>query len=201
MSSPARTLRSQIPLPFKCHALSDNVFAPNAAARRHHRRGNRHRFGHGLETKRGRFRAGRTAFRPCHCSMSAASGQKRGGSGFAGDPAAHPADARQIARLDRAAAMLLLAAQEAWQQAGWKPAENLPLVLGTTAGGMSLGEAYFRQAMQKPRGIASKPPGPFIISRKSRREWFSTPLVSAGRSPSSRMPAPPAAMPSATPGN
>ena len=39
--------------------------------------------------------------------------------------------------------MLVLAALEAWQQAGWEPAENLPLVLGTTAGGMLLGEALF----------------------------------------------------------
>jgi 3-oxoacyl-[acyl-carrier-protein] synthase II len=46
--------------------------------------------------------------------------------------------------------MLLLAAQEAWQQSGWTPAENLPLVLGTTGGGMLFGEAYFRQALQQP---------------------------------------------------
>jgi 3-oxoacyl-[acyl-carrier-protein] synthase II len=47
--------------------------------------------------------------------------------------------------------MLVLAALEAWQQAGWESAENLPLVLGTTAGGMQLGEDYFRQAMQQPQ--------------------------------------------------
>jgi 3-oxoacyl-[acyl-carrier-protein] synthase II len=46
--------------------------------------------------------------------------------------------------------MLLLAALEAWQQAGWDAAENLALVLGTTAGGMLLGEAYYRQALQQP---------------------------------------------------
>ena len=46
--------------------------------------------------------------------------------------------------------MLLLAALESWQQAGWEPRENYPLVLGTTAGGMILGEAYYRQALQQP---------------------------------------------------
>jgi 3-oxoacyl-[acyl-carrier-protein] synthase II len=65
--------------------------------------------------------------------------------------------ARQIARLDRAASLLLLATCEAWRQSGWKPAENLPLVLGTTAGGMALGEAYFRQARQMPRHHRQQP--------------------------------------------
>ncbi len=46
--------------------------------------------------------------------------------------------------------MLLLAAHEAWQQAHWQSVDDLALVLGTTAGGMSLGEAYFRQATQSP---------------------------------------------------
>jgi 3-oxoacyl-[acyl-carrier-protein] synthase II len=58
--------------------------------------------------------------------------------------------ARQFSRLDRAGKMLLLAAHEAWRQAGWEAVENLPLVLGTTAGGMTLGEAYYRQAVQQP---------------------------------------------------
>jgi 3-oxoacyl-[acyl-carrier-protein] synthase II len=56
----------------------------------------------------------------------------------------------QMARFDRAGAMLLLAAHEAWQQARWQPDGELPLVFGTTAGGMALGEAYFRQATQSP---------------------------------------------------
>lgn len=56
----------------------------------------------------------------------------------------------RISRLDRAGKMLLLAAHEAWQQAGWECAENIPLVLGTTGGGMLFGEAYFRRALQQP---------------------------------------------------
>ena len=66
---------------------------------------------------------------------------------------------RQLERLDRASVMLVLAAQEAWQQAGWEAAENLPLVLGTTAGAMTLGEAYYRQAVLQPlrhRGQATR---------------------------------------------
>ncbi len=66
---------------------------------------------------------------------------------------------RQLDRFDRAGKMLLLAAQEAWSQAGWESDENYPLVLGTTAGGMTLGEAYYRQALQQPqnhRGQATR---------------------------------------------
>ena len=59
--------------------------------------------------------------------------------------------ARQISRLDRAAKFLLQAAHEAWQQSGWTPSENLPISLGTTSGGMSLGEAYYRQALREPQ--------------------------------------------------
>jgi 3-oxoacyl-[acyl-carrier-protein] synthase II len=61
---------------------------------------------------------------------------------------------RQLDRLDRAGKMLVLAGEEAWRQSGWQATEmranNLPLVLGTTAGGMALGEAYYRQATQSP---------------------------------------------------
>ncbi len=58
--------------------------------------------------------------------------------------------AHQSARLDRAAKMLLLAANEAWTEASWEGAPDIPLILGTTAGGMSAGEAYFRNAAGKP---------------------------------------------------
>lgn len=66
-------------------------------------------------------------------------------------------DSHRIARMDRAARILLLAAHEAWQQCGWEPAENLPLVLGTTSGGMSLGEAYYRQAIYAPDSRRRQP--------------------------------------------
>jgi 3-oxoacyl-[acyl-carrier-protein] synthase II len=57
---------------------------------------------------------------------------------------------KQIKRMDRGARMLLLAAEEAWQQSGWEPSGELPLVLGTTGAGMTLGEAYYRQALATP---------------------------------------------------
>ena len=40
--------------------------------------------------------------------------------------------------MDRAAKMLIMAAHEAWTQAGWQGSEALPLVLGTTSGGMNV---------------------------------------------------------------
>ena len=98
------------------------------------------------------FRAGKVAFRPV--SQFDVSRQRVKTAAEVDLPAVLPPTrlgARSIARLDRAGAMLVLAALEAWQQAGWEPAENLPLVLGTTAGGMLLGESYFRQAMRQPQ--------------------------------------------------
>jgi 3-oxoacyl-[acyl-carrier-protein] synthase II len=58
--------------------------------------------------------------------------------------------ARQSARLDRASALLLLASVESWRQSGWEPSDDIPVVLGTTSGGMPLGEDYFRQAVRTP---------------------------------------------------
>jgi 3-oxoacyl-[acyl-carrier-protein] synthase II len=58
---------------------------------------------------------------------------------------------RAVGRLDRAARLLLVAADEAWQQARLDGAKELPVVLGTTSGGMSLGESYYRQAIESPR--------------------------------------------------
>ena len=59
--------------------------------------------------------------------------------------------------MDRASKLLLHAAHEAWNQAGWEPEENLPLVLGTTGGGMSLGEAVYRQAIKVPYSRRGQP--------------------------------------------
>lgn len=97
------------------------------------------------------FRAGRTAFRPV--SLFDVSRQRAKQAAEVTLPAALPPDgltATQMARLDRAAGLLLLAAREAWHQSGWSAADGVPLVLGTTAGGMSFGEDYFRQAVRTP---------------------------------------------------
>jgi 3-oxoacyl-[acyl-carrier-protein] synthase II len=97
------------------------------------------------------FRAGRSAIRPV--SLFDVSRQRTGIAAEVDLPHDRPVDklsAKHAARLNRAAQMLLLAAREAWSQAGWLPAENLPVVLGTTSGEMTLGEAYLRQALNTP---------------------------------------------------
>ncbi|HZQ46559.1 MAG TPA: beta-ketoacyl-[acyl-carrier-protein] synthase family protein [Verrucomicrobiae bacterium] len=66
-------------------------------------------------------------------------------------------DARHERRLDRAAKLLLLAAHEAWKQSGWTPGADLPVVLGTTSGGMGMGEAYYRQALKMPQDHRRQP--------------------------------------------
>ena len=104
------------------------------------------------------FRDGRTAFRPV--TLFDVSRQRVKVAAEADLPGTLPPSrlsARQTGRLDRASTMLLLAAIEVWQQAGWEPSDDLPLVLGTTSGGMSLGEAYFRQAVQSPRQHRRQP--------------------------------------------
>jgi 3-oxoacyl-[acyl-carrier-protein] synthase II len=95
----------------------------------------------------GGFREGRTAFRPV--TLFDVSRQRAKNAAEVPLNGAIPKtrlSARQQRRLDRASKLLLSAADEAWRQSGWEPSEELPLVLGTTSGGMSLGEAYFRQA-------------------------------------------------------
>ena len=75
-------------------------------------------------------------------------------------PAALPANrlsARHLQRMDRAAKLLLLAAHEALEQSGWETAERVPIVLGTTGGGMPLGEAVYRQAIQPPHKLRTQP--------------------------------------------
>ena len=104
------------------------------------------------------FRAGRRAFRPVtHFDVSR---QRVKIAAEVDLPENFPVtklSAHQLHRLDRAGKMLLLAALEAWRQAGGEPRENYPLVLGTTAGGMTLGEAYYRQAVRTPQRHRGQP--------------------------------------------
>ncbi len=98
------------------------------------------------------FRAGRSAIRPV--TLFDVSRQRTGIAAevdLSGDLPLPKLSAKSRARLNRASQMLLLAAWEAWQQAGWKTQSNLPVVLGTTSGEMTLGEAYLRQAITAPR--------------------------------------------------
>lgn len=107
--------------------------------------------GVGWPTNAAGFRAGATAFGPV--TLFDVSRQRTKRAAEVRMPGALPPNhltVRQLSRLDRATRMLLLAAHEAWQQSGWAPAGPLPFVVGTTSGGMSLGEEFFRQALRVP---------------------------------------------------
>ena len=115
------------------------------------------------------FRTGRTAFRPV--TLFDVSKQRAKQAAEVDLPADLPPtrlSQRESLRLDRAARLLLLAAHRAWEQSGWEPSENLPVVLGTTSGGMRMGEAYYRQAIQQPtrqRGQATR-----VIEYQAQRQ-------------------------------
>ena len=97
------------------------------------------------------FRAGRRAFRPV--TLFDVSRQRVKIAAEVDLPSELPQtklSANTTRRLDRATRMLLHAAHEAWTQSGWEPSENLPVVLGTTSGEMSLGERYLQQALASP---------------------------------------------------
>src|SRR5277367_4247030 len=97
------------------------------------------------------FRSGRSNFQPV--TLFDVSRQRVKVAAQVDLPAKLPEtllSAHRAARLDRAGRMLLLAAHEAWEQAGWEAGEDIPLILGTTAGGMAVGESYFRHAAGTP---------------------------------------------------
>jgi len=106
------------------------------------------------------FRVGRSCFRPV--SLFDVSRHRAKVAAEATLPAEIPCGRlkpRAARRLDRAAQLLLTAADEAWRQAGLEGTTELPIVLGTTSGGMALGEGYYRRAMEQPdgnRGQASR---------------------------------------------
>lgn len=97
------------------------------------------------------FRAGKTAMRPVTLFDVSRQRVKTAAEVDLPELPSTKLNARCHGRMDRAAKLLLLAAHEAWQQSGWEPSDNLPFVLGTTSGGMSLGEAYYRQAVESPK--------------------------------------------------
>ncbi len=104
------------------------------------------------------FREGRVALKPV--TLFDVSRQRVKIAGEVDLPDTLPAtrlDARHQRRLDRATRLLLLAAHEAWKQSGWEPCADLPVVLGTTSGGMGMGEAYYRQALNTPHDHRRQP--------------------------------------------
>jgi len=94
------------------------------------------------------FRTGKQAFRPV--SLFDASRQRTKIAAEVILPEILPPSRlsiREFQRPDRAGKMLLWAAIEAWQQSGWSVTEeDIPIVLGTTSGGMTLGQDFYRSA-------------------------------------------------------
>ncbi|MEP4076786.1 beta-ketoacyl-[acyl-carrier-protein] synthase family protein [Haloferula sp.] len=93
------------------------------------------------------FRAGRTAFRPV--DLFDVSRQRVGTAGQAlmpEKPAIPGFSARDWARMDRGTRMALTAAREALEQADIRGA--MPIMIGTSAGAMPIGEDYYNQALE-----------------------------------------------------
>ncbi|MDB6125066.1 MAG: Beta-ketoacyl synthase [Pedosphaera sp.] len=104
------------------------------------------------------FRLGRVALKPV--SLFDVSRQRVKVGGEVTLPSSLPSSelgSRQEQRLDRATKLLLIAAAEAWKQSGWQSTGHLPMVLGTTSGGMGLGEAYYQQALKAPQDHRRQP--------------------------------------------
>jgi 3-oxoacyl-[acyl-carrier-protein] synthase II len=115
--------------------------------------------GNGWKANAEGFKTGRTAFRPLSLFDTSRQRVRQAAEVQLEEslPATH-LKAREERRMDRAARLLLLAAHEAWSSANWNSREAA-LVLGTTSGGMSLGESYFRQATRRAdcrRGQATR---------------------------------------------
>jgi 3-oxoacyl-[acyl-carrier-protein] synthase II len=128
------------------------------------------------------FRAGKTGFRPV--TLFDVSRQRVKIAAEVDLPATLPPTRltdRQKKRLDRAGTMLLLAAQEAWQQSGWNGSDDLPVVLGTTAGGMAVGEDYFRQAVNRPNQHRGQPTRAFHYQAQIQARMVADALGFAGQ--------------------
>ena len=115
-------------------------------------------FGLGMAANAEGFRTGRTAFRPV--TLFDVSRQRVRSAAEVDLPATPPVTSltqRQMRGLDRAGNMLLWAAYEATQQASWGEQPAACFVVGTTGGGMSFGETYYRTALLEPRARRRQP--------------------------------------------
>lgn len=91
------------------------------------------------------FRAGRTAFSPV--TIFDVSRQRVGTAGVADLPASATGISRKAwARMDRGTRLAWFAAREALADAGLSGG-HLPLIVGTSAAAMPIGEEYFKQAI------------------------------------------------------
>lgn len=93
------------------------------------------------------FRSGRTAFSPV--TLFDVSRQRVGTAGVADVPDAPPGQSisrKTWGRMDRGTRLALIAAREALSHAGLSGGE-MPLIVGTSAAAMPIGEEYYRQAL------------------------------------------------------
>lgn len=105
--------------------------------------------GNGWSINAAGFRSGRTTIGPV--SLFDVTRQRVKMAGEVALPAQVPTGnltRSQVRRLDRAGKLLLVATQEALSQSAWSDAAHTPLILGTTSGGMTLGQAFYQQAIQ-----------------------------------------------------
>lgn len=102
--------------------------------------------------------ADRTAFRPVDFfDTSAFIAKTAGVVDLPAENLFHKAPAHKQPYIDRGTRMLLLAVHEALAQAGRAGMEGIDaMVIGTSAGAMPLGEAYFENARQDPGRIPSQ---------------------------------------------
>jgi 3-oxoacyl-[acyl-carrier-protein] synthase II len=104
--------------------------------------------GTGMQENAAGFRAGRTAFRPINLFDVS---RQRVGTGGQVDLPAGPLpgfSVREWSRTDRGTRMAFIAAQEALAAAGLSGG-GIPVMIGTSAAAMPLGEAYFIHAIDK----------------------------------------------------
>jgi 3-oxoacyl-[acyl-carrier-protein] synthase II len=104
------------------------------------------------------FRVGRCGIRPVTLlDVSRQRVQNAAEVALPGESGSTAWDVRSDRRRERGARLLMLAADEAWRQSGWVGGGRVPMVLGTTGAGMTLGEAYYRQAISRPRDFRMQP--------------------------------------------
>ena len=105
------------------------------------------------------FRHGRSAVRPVTLfDVSRQRARHAAEVDLPADLPPVPISRRTALRLERAARMLLWAGWEATTQAHWHGSDDpTPIILGTTSGGMTLGEDYFRAAVTQPRARRDQP--------------------------------------------
>jgi 3-oxoacyl-[acyl-carrier-protein] synthase II len=109
-------------------------------------------YGIGWESNAEGFRWGHTTFRPV--TLFDVTRQRVKVAAEVDLPRTLPSSRlpeRKQRRIERAARLLLFAADEALCSAHWRSHDPTAVVLGTTSGGMTRGEEFFREAMASPK--------------------------------------------------